>query len=370
MPAPTKFPDWATDGSNVVEPPDGKKAAGWVPAEQPPSGWFNWWQRNVGEWTRWFDDRVNDLLGRVSAIEPVSADAARKSQQNTFTKSQIINTESNWADDPLLTTTGKPADDPTDISPAPAGSNRWKLILRAPTQGTAWAGIFVGQSPYGAALVNNARWHIATQRWRQLDANYPSTAMVGRSGQWVASFVPDHAAPWADWPNDAGGDFIAGGNISARGQFLYQGTHVRSDFTIPLSRSSGETFLQADGSYKVGPDGGSWPLNLPDGTVLSDIYIQVEHASSGGGASLGALVRRDKGVIGLLDPSVLPVQQTLWSANAGSGAGVKYVYLASAGHVFEASWEYSVTWRRSQVDDKIARISLVTLTEQMLQYNG
>lgn len=89
MPAPTKFPDWATDGTNVVEPPGGKKAAGWVPAEEPPSSWFNWWQGVVGQWTRWLDSQVTDALSRIAAVEPIvstlNADAARKSAANTFT---------------------------------------------------------------------------------------------------------------------------------------------------------------------------------------------------------------------------------------------------------------------------------------------
>lgn len=90
MPAPTKYPDWATDGTNVVEPPAGKVTAGWVPGEQPPAGWFNAWQALVGQWVRWFDEAVNDLLGRVSAVEPIAADAALKSAPNTFTQPQTI----------------------------------------------------------------------------------------------------------------------------------------------------------------------------------------------------------------------------------------------------------------------------------------
>lgn len=86
MPAPTKYPDWATDGTNVVEPPAGKKAAGWVAAERPPSGWFNWWQGVVGQWTRWLDSQVVDALARIAAVEPVAADAARKSVSNTFSQ--------------------------------------------------------------------------------------------------------------------------------------------------------------------------------------------------------------------------------------------------------------------------------------------
>lgn len=386
MPAPTEYPDWATDESNNVEPPAGKVAEGWVPSEQPPSSWFNWWQWLVGKWVRWLEERANtlttdldaaeadigtlqtDLAALDAAHDALAADAALKSQQNTFAKSQIINTESNWADDPILTTTAKPGDDPTDLSgvPAAAGSNRWKLILKAPTQDDAWAGIFVGQSPDGAAMVNNARWHIPTQRWRQLDADYPSTALVGRSGQWTASYVPAGASPWADWPNDTGGDFIAGGNIAAKGQFVYQGTHVRNDFTIPLSCCSGEAFLQSDGSYKVGSGGASWPLKVPDGTILENIYCVVDQATTA--QCLVELVRRDKGSLVL--PTTFPTRTVVASTNGVASAGLQLITIVCTGHVYAASQEYAVVFTRAHADDKIGRIAMAAFNELFLQHLG
>jgi hypothetical protein len=387
MPAPTKYPDWATDESNNVEPPDAKKAAGWVPGEEPPSSWFNWWKNLAGQWVRWLEERANTLTTDLDAAEAdidtlqsdldtleaataaLASDAARKSQQNTFVKSQIINTESNWADDPLLTTTAKPGDDPTDLSGVPAapGSNRWKLVLACPTQGGAWAGIFVGQSPYGAALVNNARWHIPTQKWRQLDDGYASTGIIGRSGQWVASYKPAGASPWTDWPTDNGGDFIAGGNLACNGNFLYHPGHARGDFTIPLSCATGETLLQSDGSYKLGSSGkAAWPLKLPDLTVLTDIYLIVEHGSAAG--SLATLVRRDKGSLVL--PTAMPAHEELFTTSGPAASGVQLITLPCNGHVYQASQEYAVWWQRAHADDKIGRISLGTFNEAMLFHMG
>lgn len=305
-------------------------------------------------------NRTRNLKNR---IDPIDTDAARKNAQNTFTKSQIVNTESNWADDPLITTTAKPGDDPTDLSaiPAAAGSNRWKLVLKCPTQGTAWAGIFVGQSPDGAALVNNARWHVPTQKWRQIDTAYASTAIVGRSGQWVAAYKPAGAAPWTDWPTDNGGDFIAGGNIAAHGSFLYQPAHVSTDVTIPLSKSSGETFLQStDGSYKIGSDGAMWRLEVPDLTPLSDIYVVVNQASAFG--MYAALVRRNKG--NLVLPTTFPVLETISSVNGPTLTGVQLLTLVTSGHLAEtASWEYSIMVKRVHADDKIGRIAMGTFTD-------
>jgi len=56
MPRPTKLPTWATTSPHVLEPSDGKKAAGWVPGEQPPAAFFNYWQNLVHEWVTWLDE--------------------------------------------------------------------------------------------------------------------------------------------------------------------------------------------------------------------------------------------------------------------------------------------------------------------------
>jgi len=380
MPAPSNYPDWGTDETNNVEPPAGKIAEGWLPAEQPPASWFNWWKNLVGAWVRWLESVTNTLSGRIDTndtdISTLQTDldtleashdvlalaAAIKAEHNIFLKSQTINSEANHADDALVKTTAKPGDDPTDLSgvPAAAGSNRWKAIISVPTQGSAYAGVFVGQSPDGAALINNARWNIATQRWVQIDPAYPSTGIVGRSGQWVASYVSAGASPWADWPFDAGGDFIAGGNVGANGHLLYVPPHAANDFTIPLSCSSGETFMQTDGSYKVGPDGASWPLKVPDLTVLSDIYIIYYSASAS--LSYGALVRRDKGSV--LLPTAFPAFETVSSMSGPGAVGVQLITLSTTGHVAEtASWEYSVIFKRAHVDDKVGRIALGTFTD-------
>lgn len=62
MPAPPKLPTWATGAASILEPSDGKKAQGWVPGEQPPAAFFNYWQNLVGQW-------ITDLSSRMSAME-------------------------------------------------------------------------------------------------------------------------------------------------------------------------------------------------------------------------------------------------------------------------------------------------------------
>lgn len=58
MPKPIKLPTWATSSPNVIEPSDGKKAQGWVPGEQPPAAFFNYWQGLAYEWIKYFDENA------------------------------------------------------------------------------------------------------------------------------------------------------------------------------------------------------------------------------------------------------------------------------------------------------------------------
>lgn len=299
MPAPTKYPDWATDGTNVVEPPSGKKAAGWVPGEEPPSGWFNWWQGVVGQWTRWLDSQVIDALSRIAAVEPVAADAALRSVANTFAKRQTINSENGWADSPLLATDQRPGDDPTDLSSigAAAGSNKWKQILYFPTDaGSAcYVGFFVGQGTKRLALTYNARWHIPSQKWRLLDTARPAYAIVCRDARFIVSTRAAGAGPWDDWPETSGGggDLVVNGIAQVGshvyiadgvGEYNYSTLRARV-MSIPLAMAYGNA-IQRDVSTGwisfTDPANAELvlPIRLPAGAVLDKVEFIVEEKTT------------------------------------------------------------------------------------------
>lgn len=51
MTIPDKLPEWATDvGADIVEPSLAQKQDGWDVDDQPPPGWWNWWNNNVYQW--------------------------------------------------------------------------------------------------------------------------------------------------------------------------------------------------------------------------------------------------------------------------------------------------------------------------------
>lgn len=74
---PDKFPDWATDNQhdpisgqlNVVEPPSAMLESGWNREQIPPRQWFNWWMRFVGQWVRWFEEKVSSLLSDTNELQ-------------------------------------------------------------------------------------------------------------------------------------------------------------------------------------------------------------------------------------------------------------------------------------------------------------
>lgn len=53
---PVSLPAWNTGGANNTEPSAGEKVSGWTVGQQPPSSYFNWWQKLTYEWTAYLDD--------------------------------------------------------------------------------------------------------------------------------------------------------------------------------------------------------------------------------------------------------------------------------------------------------------------------
>lgn len=76
------FPRWATDDqvdvisgqSNVEEPPEDRKDAGWVRHEVPPRQWLNWVARQTYLALQYFEDSRGQLESYDSTLLPLAAD--------------------------------------------------------------------------------------------------------------------------------------------------------------------------------------------------------------------------------------------------------------------------------------------------------
>lgn len=176
MPAPTKHPDWATDETNNVEPPDAKKAAGWVPAEQPPSSWFNWWKNLVGLWVRWLEERADtnaaDIVTVQGNVDDVAADlasldahAAKFDEPNTWEFTQTFDIDQ--ADDPMFRSTKHAGNH------GGSSGNVWKVqhtwLLTDGTNARVYSGAGGGSGNW--CLTTNALWDpgVAGQVWSKDD---------------------------------------------------------------------------------------------------------------------------------------------------------------------------------------------------------
>jgi hypothetical protein len=81
---PGSFPDWATTDQtdpvsgqlNVVAAPAAWTTYGWGRAEKPPRQYWNWFGRMVGNWVRYFDERIfaQQVYVEITPIIPSSED--------------------------------------------------------------------------------------------------------------------------------------------------------------------------------------------------------------------------------------------------------------------------------------------------------
>lgn len=86
MARPTQLPEWASSGTNVVEPSGGKKVSGWLVNERPAAQHQNWWQRRVYDWIQYLDGIVPD------GALPLKSDELARAEQGAILASSLVDT--------------------------------------------------------------------------------------------------------------------------------------------------------------------------------------------------------------------------------------------------------------------------------------
>lgn len=71
---PSSVPVWNTGGDNNTEPSSGKKITGWTVGEQPPSDYFNWLFKLIGEWCQYLSDGA--LTGAITMASTLGVTGA------------------------------------------------------------------------------------------------------------------------------------------------------------------------------------------------------------------------------------------------------------------------------------------------------
>lgn len=304
---------------------------------------------------------VQGLSNRTRFIKNIVDHIARVDVVNTFVREQIINAIVGSVDTPILTTQGKPGDAVDGGTAYP--DNPWKLIFAAPTKGSAWSAIYVGQAPYGLLIANNARWHVPTQRWRQLDATYPSTALISTPDGFVVSRIPAGVADWQPWPNAGAGtgDLFAGASVVAGLDFGYVLPRVRVS-PIHMSDVSGSYFLDGDGSIGLRTfDAGDhirFPIRVPVGGKLPAVQALVIQ----GAADRWRLDVVERHVGAPLSVTTPTEVLHVGSSSSVVGANTLIGFDASAITV-QPDYEYYARVRGGGASDRILRVLAVNWTD-------
>src|SRR5690606_21386606 len=134
---PTQVPEWATgEGADIVEPPAGKKAQGWVQGEKPPAGYFNWLFSLLTRWIEWF---AQEIQGR-----PEGGISVPGGVESSLVRTDLVNAKhiaaSGVEGAPGLAATGgpnAPAVIGTGLPGQAGGLFRGSIGIRAETEGYA-----------------------------------------------------------------------------------------------------------------------------------------------------------------------------------------------------------------------------------------
>ncbi len=94
MARPTQFPEWASNGVNVVEPSEGKKDEGWLDGERPPAKWFNWLFKLINDWIADFveehDAEASTRYAADSGLQTaIDTETSTRSTADTTLQTQI-----------------------------------------------------------------------------------------------------------------------------------------------------------------------------------------------------------------------------------------------------------------------------------------
>ena len=89
----SQYPHWAAPTSRVVEPPSAKKAAGWLPDEKPPAGYFNWFWNSVSKALAELDVHLHDdrcyTESEVDAKLNTKSDKSHLHDDRYYTESEV-----------------------------------------------------------------------------------------------------------------------------------------------------------------------------------------------------------------------------------------------------------------------------------------
>jgi hypothetical protein len=168
VPKPSTLPRWADQPSaQIVEPNDGKKGIGWVPGEEPPAQYFNWWQRLVYDWIQW----LGAILDRANIwTAGQEFEAANTYRGDDFHLGSDIHRGREQFTGTVQIDGG--GDDNGPVIASSLGYVHRKALFDT-TNTNVNQGNRVYMTTYGFDFVAGARWDPGSSKWIQDDGTYP-----------------------------------------------------------------------------------------------------------------------------------------------------------------------------------------------------
>lgn len=175
MAKPSETVAWAESGT-AVEPSGAKKAAGWLPGEQPPAEFFNWILKFLGQWTSY--------LNGLESTEAL-----------TWALSQIFNRGitlgADWNDNEVEAISPRITAEPVSSSIAD-----YTLLLKA-KDARLWSE-GVGSDSALVFTVNATRTVDGADKWEKITTSQPAFALfVSRAGVSLAYMQAAQNTAWS-----------------------------------------------------------------------------------------------------------------------------------------------------------------------------
>jgi hypothetical protein len=159
---------WIPDNTtNIVEPPDGKKDAGWAPVEKPPAQYFNWLFNLLSQWVNFTgpgaptvivgsaDYCTHATLAAAVADSGVGTNIRVLLTESANISSTISLTKAGWKIEALPGVTYTKSAVATGISVAAANIEISRLRMAAWSTGGDKAVAFAAGGTYGRVLYCN-----------------------------------------------------------------------------------------------------------------------------------------------------------------------------------------------------------------------
>lgn len=191
------------------------------------------------------------LGGSVNGHTNTLNGVAKLASDNTYTASNTFNGGTNFSDQLYVTATDAERAllatnvYPTDHAGSP--SNKWKAIFTFKYSGGQYARVYTGSNSNthgGFAIVVNAYWEVAGQRWVARDSALPAVALIWTYKRLIVSSVASGTASWSEWPHNtpSGGlDDKLGAQVS--GDAVISGVVYAGSVSANNLAASGDTSL-------------------------------------------------------------------------------------------------------------------------------